>query len=248
VYEAAGTASGASQSFDMGSDFIGSVFPEGNTLKITAINKAGDQSASEILHPIVLPIPAWAVSLGTPFGTIKYEGGVVEYTDKADIPKEPLEIQINERTLGSTLWQAWSLFPLIGGRNFGIPPTQAFYELKAKSDGSGSATGGGKMGFEAAGQSIKGTLAGKGEIQYEQGKGLSWKGASLIMGVEGEIKKEVGPVTLIPALEGAVNLPFVGGAIAWFNNKAKIEGNIKTGANVALQVISEEAKLGFNKG
>ncbi|WP_300465309.1 CARDB domain-containing protein [Desulfobacula sp.] len=142
---------------------------------------------------------------------------------------------------------AWGLFPYIGGRVFGIKETQAFVELEAKTDGSGSIAAGGKSGFDAAGGTIEIKLGGKGNLKYEDNKGLEWKETSLILGVKGTLKKEVGPVTIIPALEGAVNLPLIGGAVGWFNDRAKIKGSITTGSEMALEIMSATGEIGFNK-
>ncbi|MFC1856999.1 choice-of-anchor D domain-containing protein [Thermodesulfobacteriota bacterium] len=245
-YAAQGTESGAEYSIDMGgSAFLGSLSAKGNILKIVAANEDELESEPDIRYPIVIPVPDWSQSLGS-FGDISYEGGLVTYNLEKTWPEDPIEIQINETTLGSTLWSAWSLIPLIGGRNFGIPPTQATLEVEAQSDGAGSVTVKGTTGFEAAGQEIETMIGGKGNLQYETGNGLLWKGANLLMGIEGTIKKEVGPVTLIPALEGAVNLWGIGRLIKWFNSLAVINGSINTGGAVDILLISETGNIGFN--
>jgi hypothetical protein len=244
VSEVAATGGEVTQSFNMGSAFKAGFGAQTNNLQIVAVTKEGVRSAVEKLHPIVVPLPAWATSLGA-FGQIQAENGIVTYKLNKAWPAEAIEIQINEKTLGF-LWKAWSLFPLVGGRNFGIPGTQAYLDVEAKTDGSGTVEVGGKTGFQAAGQEIGSKLGGKGTVQYEPGKGLEWKGASLIVGIDGTIKKEVGPVTLIPALEGAVNLGYgVGRTIQWFNSMAKIEGTVKAGANLDLQIVGSDGTIGF---
>lgn len=245
-YEAQANEIGATYTFDMGSDFTGSLDPFGNTLKIIAVNYSGEASDPEILNPIVIPQPGWALNFGNGFEIIS-DGKHLTYKLGMDWPEEPIEIQINEENLGSTLWTAWGLFPYLGGRDFGIPGTQAFFELEAKTDGSGSIAAGGKSGFEAAGGKIEIKLGGKGNLKYEPNKGLGWKGTSLILGIKGTVEKEVGPVTIIPALEGAVNLPLIGGAVGWFNNRAKIKGTVSTGSEMALEIMSDKGKVGFNK-
>jgi antitoxin component YwqK of YwqJK toxin-antitoxin module len=245
ITEVAATGNEVSQSFDMGSAFKAGFGAQTNNLQIVAVTRDGVRSAVERLHPIVVPLPAWSTGLGA-FGALEAKDGMITYKLSKAWPAEPIEIQINEKTLGA-LWSAWNLFPLIGGRNFGIPPTQAYLEVEAKTDGSGSVETGGKSGFEAAGQEIEGKIGGKGNLQYRPGKGLEWKGASLILGIDGTIKKEVGPVTLIPALENAVNLCCgVGSTIKWFNSMAKIEGAIKAGANLDLQIIGSDGALAFD--
>jgi hypothetical protein len=244
ITEVAATGGEVSKTFNMGSEFKAGFGAQTNNLQILAVAKDGVRSAVERLHPIVVPLPAWSKGLGV-FGALEAKDGMITYKLSKAWPTEPIEIQINEKTLGA-LWSVWNLFPLIGGRNFGIPPTSAYLEVEAKTDGSGSVETGGKSGFEAAGQEIEGKIGGKGNLQYQPGKGLEWKGASLILGIDGTIKKEVGPVTLIPALENAVNLCCgVGSTIKWFNSMAKIEGTIKAGANLDLQIIGSDGNLGF---
>ncbi|MFC1856688.1 CARDB domain-containing protein [Thermodesulfobacteriota bacterium] len=246
VSEIAATGSEVGKTFNMGADFKGGLSYLTNTLQIMAVTQGGIRSAVERLHPVVIPLPAWSTSLGV-FGDLKFGENLITYNLKKSWPENPMEIQINPETLG-VLWNAWSLIPIVGNRNFGIPPTQVFLDIEAKTDGSGSVASGGTTGFEAAGQEIKGKLGGKGKLQYKTGKGLEWTGASLLMGVEGTIKKEVGPVTLIPALEGAVNLGFgVGRVVRWFNSLAKIEGKINTGYDIELQMMDKDGKVGFKQ-
>ncbi len=246
VYQSQGTATGATRTFNMGTDFIAGTGAKTNMLKITAFNAAGGESIPAVLRPLVVPIPTWATDLGV-FGKIKPDKGLLVYTLDASWPSEPIKIQIDEETLGSTLWKAWNLVPIVGGRVFGIPPTQTILAVEAKTDGSGSVLLGGSTGFKAAGQEITGKIGGKGNLEYKIGEGFAWKGASLIMGTEGTIKKEVGPVTLIPALEKTISLPVIGRPLKWFNETAKIEGTVKIGGELDLQVISEAGKLGFHK-
>ncbi len=246
VYQSPGTATGATRTFNMGTDFIAGTGARTNMLKITAYNAAGGESIPAVLRPLVVPIPGWATDLGS-FGKIKPDKGLLVYTLDASWPSEPIKIQIDEETLGSTLWTAWNLVPIVGGRVFGIPPTQTILAVEAKTDGSGSVLLGGSTGFKAAGQEITGKIGGKGNLEYKIGEGFAWKGASLVLGTEGTIKKEVGPVTLIPALEKTVSLPVIGRPLKWFNEKAKIEGTVKIGGELDLQVISETGKLGFHK-
>ncbi|RLB88252.1 MAG: hypothetical protein DRH26_13945, partial [Deltaproteobacteria bacterium] len=246
-YETSASQSGTTEySFDMGNDFTGSLSPTGNILKITAVNYSGVSSNIETLNPVVIPLPDWSVNFGNGF-EIKTQNNNLVYKLDINWPDEPIEILIDENELGSVLWTAWGLFPYIGGRIFGIPGTQAFIELEAKTDGSGSIAAGGKSGFEAAGGKIEIKLGGKGKLKYENNKGLEWKETSLILGVKGTLKKEVGPVTIIPALEGAVNLPLIGGAVGWFNDRAKIKGTITTGSEIALEIMSATGEIGFNK-
>ncbi len=246
AHEVTADASGASRTFDMGTVFTPSLSPTGNTLKITAVNYSGVSSDPEVINPIVIPLPGWSVSFPEGF-EIKTDGSHLVYKLSANWPEEPIEVLISEGYLGSTVWQLWGLVPYIGGREFGIPNTQSFFEIEAKTDGTGSIAAGGTSGFKAAGGEITIKLGGKGNLKYEPNTGLEWKETSLILGLSGEIEKEVGPVTLIPALEGAVNLPLIGGAIGWFNDRAKIKGTLSSGSEMALEIMSATGEIGFNK-
>jgi len=245
-YEETADAQGATRSFDMGHTFTPSLDLNGNTLRVTAVNRAGVESEPVVLHPIVLPVPDWIKSLGLLTPLLR-QGNFVGYILTVNYPVKPLAIQINEEKLGPILWQLWGLFPFVGGRPLGLPPTQAWFELQTKTDGSGSVTLGGKTGWETAGQKIEGKLGGKGNVVYKPGKGLLWNGGSLIVGIEGTLSKDVGVVTVIPALEGAVRLPVIGRPISWFNQRAKIEGKAIVGTELDLQLVSTNAALGFHR-
>lgn len=245
-YEGTLTSIGASHTFEMGTAFQGSFSPTGNTLKISAVNAAGIESRPETLYPIVIPLPGWSVQMGEEF-EIKQDGNHLVYTLETTWPEEPVNIHIDREHLGDFLWTAWGLVPYIGGRNFGIPNTQVFLDIEAKTDGTGSIAAGGQSGFEAAGGEITIKLGVKGNLKYEPNVGLEWKETSLILGLEGKIERVVGPVTLIPALEGAVNLPVIGRAIGWFNEKANITGGITANAETALEIMSATGEISFNK-
>ena len=244
-YETNADQGGGRYTFDMGSAFTGSLSPAGNTLKITAVNDSGLASEPETLHPIVIPLPSWSVKMGD--FEIKQDGKHLVYKLDTSWPEEPIEILVDEKYLGSVLWTAWGFVPYIGGRVFGIPGTQSFLTIEAKTDGSGSIAAGGKSGFNAAGGEIEIKLGGKGNLQYEPNRGLEWRETSLILGLSGTIERSVGPVTLIPALEGAVSLPVIGGAIGWFNERAEIKGSISSGSEMALEIMSATGEIGFNR-
>ncbi len=234
------TASGASRGFDMGSQFRPSVAAKGNVLRITAVNRVGDSSGPEVLNPIVLPVPDWSEDFGV-FRALPGEK-TTKYSLDFAFPKPGFRIQINPETLGPTLWQAWGFFPLIGGQNLGIPETQILLSAEAKTDGTGGVAMGGQSGFEVGGQTFSGKLQGKGHLGFTPGTGLEWKGGSVLFGVEGTLTKEVGPVTLIPALQGAVNMKVIGGLISWFNDTVKIKGIVKGGCDTDFFLRYDSAR------
>jgi len=243
-YEQAASSSGASRTFDMGTAFRGSFSLTGNELKITAVNEAGLASRPFTLHPVVIPLPSWSMKMGD--FEIKQDGSHLVYYLDTRWPEKSINIIVDQPHLGPTLWTLWGFVPYIGGRNFGIPDTQAFLTIEAKTDGSGSVAAGGISGFDAAGGRIEIKLGGKGNLKYIPDLGLELK-TSLILGINGSILQTVGPVTLIPALEGAVNLPVIGSAIGWFNKKAQIKGITSVGAETELEVLSATGDIGFNR-
>jgi len=240
-----GGADGAIKTFNMGSDFLAGFNPKGNYIRVTAENMNGTSPSILTLNPIVLPIPSWSASLG--LFTFELKNGVAAYGLQKQWPEEPLAIQINQKSLGDTLWAAWGLFPLIGGKEFGIPPTQVSLGVQVKTDGSGAVAAGGKTGFAVAGSTIEGTLKGTGDVKYLPDEGLAWTGASVETGLKGIIKREVGPVQLIPALAGATELGWgVGRMFQWFNNTAKIEGAINVATDLKLGVGNNNGAISFN--
>ena len=239
-------ASQANFPFDMGgAPFIATLNPAGNTLKFTAISQEGISSDPFTLHVAVVPQPGWTQSLA-PLTSFK-TNDVFTYVSSARWPFQPFKMIVSEESMGSTVWTLWSLFPLIGGREFGIPPTQFFVEGKVNTLGAGSLLAGGYSGFKAADGEIKIKLGGKGKVQFEPGFGMNWKGLDLLMSCEGTIKKPVGPITLCPAFEGVLNLPVVGRPLRWFNDAAVIEGRIYGGFEFTLPVINDKWGLAFNK-
>jgi antitoxin component YwqK of YwqJK toxin-antitoxin module len=228
------------RSFNLAADFVVSGTDlKVNTLKITAANKSGQVSDPVIVHPVVLPVPEWIQDLGT----LEMTG--VNYGLSAAWPEEPAEILINQKKLG-VLWNLWCVLPLVGCRDFGLPPSQAAFEIGyGIMSGEGEIMLSGQTGFRAAGGQIFGKIGGKGEFEYKPGEGLAFTGGSLIMGIGGEITKTVGPITLIPALESAVEWPLVGRAVNWFNEKVTITGKIGADANLAIGLLIADNSLGF---
>jgi len=246
VAESAGGLGGGSLTFNMGSDFTAALSTTANVLTVEALGTDGKKSGGMTLNPIVIPLPAWSIGLGG--FSVKEENGAVQYVlgkSWPEEPEKPFSAQINPETLGNTLWTAWSLFPLIGGKEFGIPPTQFAMEVAAGTNGVGSVSLGGKTGFAVGGGTIEGAVKGTGKVRYESGKGLSFAEASVNTGITGSVKREVGPVTLIPALSGATEMRFVGKFFTWFNNTVKIDGTVSVGTDLTLGLEDQKGQIGF---
>ncbi|MDM8537023.1 CARDB domain-containing protein [Desulfobacterales bacterium HSG17] len=244
-YQVDGNENGAAYTLNMGSSLKTDPDSTANTFNIYSISKDGEKETVPFtLHPVVLPIPDWSKDLG--MFRVELGDDIATYSLEQSWPSEPIEIQINQNTVGPTLWNIWKTFPFIGGNNFGILSSQATLDIKFKTNGEGEVTIGGQTGFEAAGQTIEGEIKGEGLIDYVPGQGLVWKGANLLLGINGTIKKTVGPVTLIPALESAENLPIVGRSLQWLNNSAEITGSVNIGSDVSLKIIDDTGTLGFH--
>lgn len=242
------TAANTTVSYSMDLDFRAGIAENSNSLSFQAVDALGFRSNVETLHPRIIPIPTWLQSLGQMTegaGT----GNIRRYTLSASWPQHPLELQLSPDTMGSLGWQAWSLVPLVGGENFGLRATQAVMEGELKTDGTGGLFFGGQTGFVAAGQSIGGKIGGRGFFDTPANRGLTWTKGSLLLSLEGQIEKEVGPVELIPALANAVNWPVVGGALRWFNATATFKGTITSGFDMELGLTAQEAlRFGHSLG
>lgn len=238
-----GDAAGGSRTYNMAADFTAGLDAAANTLSVKAVGTDGKSSAAMTLHPMVIPTPAWSLGLGD-FSAVEKDGVITYGLEKA-WPDEPFSVQISPESLGDALWTAWGFFPLVGGKTFGIPPTQFTMGVSVNTDGVGGVSLGGKTGFEVGGGEIEGAVKGTGKVRYDAGKGLAFAGADLTTGLNGTIKREVGPVTLIPALAGATELRVVGRFLKWFNNTAKIDGAVNVGTDLTLGIVDTDGQIGF---
>jgi|GEM_PF-6579178 len=217
------------------------------TLDVVATNVAGVQSDPYRLQTVVVPQPTWLKALGalSP-GTQGDDLDYMTFKLSRQWPQEPVSLALTEENLGSYAWAAWQVVPLVGGQNFGLNAVQALLDAEFKTDGNGNILLGGQAGVTAGGQSISGKLGGKGYFSYRPSKGVTWNKGSLIVGVSGEIQKEAGLVTVIPALQNSVNLPVIGRGLAWLNNTAKVEGKIGMGAEMEFAIVDAENGLTFD--
>jgi len=227
------------KTYNMGTDFIPTLDCKVNSIQIKAVGLDGQKSKVVFIYPVVVPPPSWAE--WGPFKLIMDSYNYPTFTLSGSYPVEPLKVGVNPESLGPILWKAWGLFPFLGGCNFELKKTQASLAIDIDpAQGNGSVTVTGTTGFAAAGQEIMGTVGGKGSVQYVPGQGLEWNGASFLVGVEGRFTKEVGPVTVIPALTSAVNWPVVGRAITWVNDTAKIKGYVGPNFGLDFTLISSK--------
>lgn len=243
-----GTDSGATMTFNMGSDFNAAFLPRANRLSVHAVNVAGDRSPHAFrLNPVVLPLPPWSLSLGG--FSVERTGDDYTYELEASFPSEPMAIEISQESLGSVLWTGWGFVPVVGGQEFGIPPSQLNFEVAVSTEGAGSIGGNATMGFKVAGAEIETTLGVTGMVGYDplgQG-GLAFQGAELSGGLKGTVKREFGPVELIPHLAGAVNMPILGRPIGWFNRRAKIDASCSLGGELKFVLKASGEGVAFDR-
>ncbi len=240
-------ALGGTKTYDMGVDLPPNLTLAGNVLTVRAVNGDGLASEPVTFSPRVVPIPEWLRE----FEPLTIEFGDKMYTYKLEKswPEEPLKILVDEATLGPALWAAWGLFPVIGGREFGIPPTQFSFLGESTSTGSHKVVMTGTAGFKAGPGEIGVKIGGEGRLVDDKvsGRGLLFDGADVILGIEGKIEqKDVGIVTLVPALSGSVNLPVFGRAIRYINDTAKATSVISAGGEIKVPVLDKFGALGFS--
>ena len=215
-----GDADGASHTFDLGSDFQPNFL--GSLVQILPIN---GESVNGIVHPekvYVFPYPNWlaqAISLDPAALEFSFGGGEV----KAEIKKEYPDPHLCKDEACIVTIPDW--VPYFSGQ-LGILETYGSIAGSVSSTGTGSLTLFGQTGFKALGGEITGSLEGSGDFTLFPPDGFALKSASLKLTLTGTVKKEVGIVQAIPQLAGLTAVPVIGIPIRWFNERAKLEGEL----------------------
>ncbi len=144
VDELTANAQGSIVNYDMGTEFIPSLHPEGNTLTVTAITSQGIESEPVEVHPLIFPLPKWlASSSDLAFKTV---GTRPVYAGGLNIPAMPVSLLINKQTLGPVAWDLYHFIPVVGGTEWGLNEFQVTGAVTLGTDGSGS----GKLGVQGA--------------------------------------------------------------------------------------------------
>ena len=227
------TSYGAYTDYNMGQDLQYGVLWARNTLEVTARNSEGRTSEPYRISIIGFNPPRWLgerppVSL-SPHCQDGWDA-VLRFKWNLAFPAPPFG--------GKVTPPSW--FPYLGGKTFGIKDTQAVLGLEAASDGTGLASLSGQTGFELAGQEVSGKVFGQGDVTIQGGEGLQLTKASMGLEINGSVKRTIGVVNLIPALSAAENWPIVGPVIRWFNERAKIEGDLSPAVDLTARFHSTQ--------
>lgn len=238
VSEVAADARGGAFSFNMGSDFIASLDPNRNTLFVIAQTAAGVKSPVKRLQPVVVPYPAWTQPLSSAFSyltTAKYPA----YGLSSTWPEPGFELNFHSNKVPALVWSAWSVFPFVGGKNFGLKETQFTLGAEYKTDGTGTIQVGGQTGFEAGGATILGKTKGAGKLAFKAGKGLMWEEAEAAFNIEGKVERDLGIVDLVPPVAAVAQLPIVGRVLIYWTGNAHAKGALTVGGGATFKVVPE---------
>ena len=224
--------------YGMGMDFY--VWPAKNELKIIAVNKAGIASDPYILSPKIVPFAPWMLILLNPDDfSVTYTPPVVKYVAGFAFPQPGIDEKVSI--------PCW--VPYIGGELGAKAGVDFDLCLKSSGAGSGKLTGSSKVyrdpepcdediGFDIGGSAFGKANAVLDDIELESGE------LGLTLG--GKVKQSLPIVEVLPQIgqivKAAQKVPWVGEAVEWFANRAKIEGSI--GPSISAKGIFEGAEPG----
>ena len=213
-----GTSTGASFTFNLDRDLQAKFTP--SSITITPRNGEGVTGASVSRSVYVFPYPSWLeLTLQRNSSALAFTAGsgYINANLNFDFPNPHLAAN------GPIDIPTW--VPYIGGK-FGLNETYAQVGGTLSSAGTGSIRVGGRTGFTAMGNSIDGSVFGSGNFLLNE-KGLSLLSTSFNVTLSGTLQKEIGVVDAIPQLAGLQETPVIGTPLRWFNDKAKLVGEVK---------------------
>lgn len=135
--------------------------------------------------------------------------------------------------------------PWVGGKRYGIKDIQATgkAEISSKDDGSVSVAGGGAF---LLGPGKLRTEFGGGVVQVLKPEGPEVTGGLLSMKVEGSVSQEAGLIEVFPQLAPLKAMAFIGSAMKWLDQRAKLTATITLGMDSSTKVtLSEEDDILF---
>ena len=207
----AANQSGASNTFNMASDFPAQVTP--STVTVIATSSTGQTSQPYQVNNIrVYPWPSFLPSF-----IFNRNNGNLEYTFTKKYPDPPFSAEVDT-----------SDWPLPGGL-IGIEPTQTQMSAKlvvGPNSRTGSFTFSGGTGLAApVGLSdvfIKGKVTGGGNFELRDGVGLYLNSSTTDVNLSIGVRRELKPSKIIPQLKSLNSLPYIGGCFQKFNDDSKI--------------------------
>lgn len=223
---------GASHTYDMGSALDYSLLGEENSLSVKAYNREGKTSASMTKFLCGIGIPAWS------------GGHLPRHEVRACVGNRPFVFWWTLRYpkspfRGIVTPPRW--FPYIGGMPIGILPTQAQVKVQGESTGGGYVSASGKTGFTIAGQQIKGTADGQGDVAFVCGHGLQVTSASLGIDINGLLKKTANILDVVPGLRALEKVPVIRRLARWLNRRARIVATLEPDVNLTTKFRSTES-------
>ena len=192
----------AIKSYAVPGDFVVSRDPTRNQLSVQAVDDTGNASNTEIIHPVVLPVPDWAESIL--IAPISLSSGNVTgketYILKMAMPEEKTSFQLAEDQVPGLVWDLWSAVPIVGGFKFGLPPTQLASEAMLSSTGEGTFKGDIAVGFEAAGLMLAGHGAAAGKALYKPYEGWTLVEVTAELSVDNSFDRPVSLLSVLPKI------------------------------------------------
>lgn len=238
-----------SQTYNMGSDLNYGLLGTRNGLKVQAVAQENNETTKPAsLYPIGVGLPIWLPIQPAILNPDCIETEV-KYRWDESYPDPPF------CEGGSCQFTPPNTIPFIGGKSFGIPPTQAGMEIELSSKGTGSAELFGKAGFEIADKEAEGKIFGKGTGHIQQDEGIVLDQASFGLGITGpEVKSPKWPLVDVICdaaaggicpLKEAETIPLVGSIIKKFNEKAYAQATAEPGLELAFNFHNKADNSGL---
>lgn len=253
-----GTATGATHTFDMSTDFVPDWSP--STVEIVATNGEGAIGPPRTEYVHVFPIAPWlqdALDAGLGGLSFSVGSGEVVASIEAEFPdphlSEGCTLACAADAMCSDCIKIPEFVPYVGG-TFDLLETYGQIEGQVSSLGTGSFNLYGQTGFFAlgggkSGGGVQGSASGSGQFRIFAPDGLELTSASLGLQLQGVLSKEVGILAAVPALAGAEGWPVVGPVAKGLNEIATLTGEIRPSLGFTSHFDQNElGDLEFSEG
>jgi PKD repeat protein len=236
-WDVAAGSNGASKGFVPSRDFIAGFSP--STVRVTPTGSLGVAGPSSNTTILVVPYPSWLERERTrPGGTFNsiFSAWGQEIVGKFGLEYPAPHISEDCKSAcapsgcGGSCRAIPDWVPYLGG-TFDLTETYGRFDGSVSSLGTGAFSLYGQTGFFALGGGkgavgISGSLLGEADVTLNAGGGLAITSGSATFELAGTLSKEVGVLDAIPALQPLESDYFMGWAVRWFNERAKLEGGI----------------------